>query len=566
MKPVPSTARVVAGTAVAYLAMWIVTRYVFIADAPDYASDILNERFGESCSFFEFGHLAWRPLGYLVSAPLIDASSAADRDAWLGTLNVLHGLAGLAGLGAVVTATLWMRTYVRQAAALIAGVAVFLIARMFVNYAHVGSPYMPALCALCTGLWLGARGPDDPPRSTLRVGGAGVALGSSALLWGPFLFALPGAVLAPLLLERDTRSAFRRVLVLGASAIVTLLAAVAFVAWVHAFTSLSEIKDWVSAAGSVGSMSGVPRVVIGFARAVVDHGQYPALVKRFLMPDPLNPVAPSDLLQVQLAKFVFFYASLAAILLGAFRHPFGRRAVGFLVTFSVPVLLFAALWRGGDLERYMPLLPPLALVVAVATEAARHQRWLRLTLIAAGLVVLVSNGAVLLAWRVAGASRSALQRLPGAGAGDSARLFVVSQWNDPLMQFERNNPQDPLVRRGLTLYPLISPGGPDSPRWREHFAARAARYLANSQPVYVSRRLLASKPRPEWGWVEGDDPSVQWRDFGAFFARLDLDSTAVQSTEEFLLLPPTSRNKAELDSLVAPSAAGRAAGCRFPRR
>src|ERR1044071_2146932 len=62
-KPGLSSTRFLGLSALAYIAVTLLTAGVFMGDARDYARSAAALLFGVDCEFLEFGHLAWRPLG-----------------------------------------------------------------------------------------------------------------------------------------------------------------------------------------------------------------------------------------------------------------------------------------------------------------------------------------------------------------------------------------------------------------------------------------------------------------------------------------------------------------------
>jgi hypothetical protein len=69
--------------------------------------------------------------------------------------------------------------------------------------------------------------------------------------------------------------------------------------------------------------------------------------------------------------------------------------------------------------------------------------------------------------------------------------------------------------------------------------------------VFVSRRVFAQRPRPEWDWVEGADTRVSWAHVYEFFAQLETGQ-AVGGEDGFVLLPRTPKNEQFLTQVAAP--------------
>ena len=98
-------------------------------------------------------------------------------------------------------------------------------------------------------------------------------------------------------------------------------------------------------------------MLFGFARSFISMGRDGILFKRFINHDPYNPVS--------LFSFSAKPSQVYVFLLRPHRH--GRRAeISAFQDFRrisrcMPVIGFALLWQGGDMERYLPLFPLLFL-------------------------------------------------------------------------------------------------------------------------------------------------------------------------------------------------------------
>ena len=99
------------------------------------------------------------------------------------------------------------------------------------------------------------------------------------------------------------------------------------------------------------------------------------------------------------------------------------------------------------------------------------------------------------------------------------------------------NPRKP--REGLRLGTVRRPprGVPKS-----DFARLAIAAQSKNEPVWVSKRLLAAQPAPAWGWNEGDDPRISWKDLRPFFGSLDYSSD-VGGPDGFLQIANSAHNQ-----------------------
>ena len=88
------------GAAVFLLAV-LLTDAVFWADTADYVDSVVAFQRGQNYNFWEFGHLFWRPAGWLAWSQLIQPSETAF---WRGEINLtFQWLSYIAGFGATLT-------------------------------------------------------------------------------------------------------------------------------------------------------------------------------------------------------------------------------------------------------------------------------------------------------------------------------------------------------------------------------------------------------------------------------------------------------------------------------
>ena len=67
--------------------------------------------------------------------------------------------------------------------------------------------------------------------------------------------------------------------------------------------------------------------------------------------------------------------------------------------------------------------------------------------------------------------------------------------------------------------------------------------------MWVSERLLAKAPLPEWDWVEGDDRAIHWSQVPEFCRQFQYDKK-IGDADGFVRLAATETNRALLDRLV----------------
>jgi len=548
-----SLALLLAIAALVYIAATLVTEPNFIADAPEYARAVAASRCGVDCQFLEFGHLAWRPLGRAMLDLFV--RPRGDELLSLHALQQLSRAALVCGLLGVLAAAAWLHLQVRSFRAAAFGVVCLIMCKAYLNFSQVGSPYIPGVSAMFAGLLLAALEPRRPFARGLCDVTAGVCFAVSALFWGTYALAVPGAVLAPLVLKSDWRAELPRVLRCGTTGVVVLGVVYLLVGHAVGLRSAADYRAWIGTSSHGIAGGGFSRAVIGFARSFVDVGDYGRLVKRYLTKDPFNPVAVRDLLSLPLAKIAGFYLAMAVLAGMAALQPIGRRALGLAALMALPVFVFAVRWQGGDLQRYLPALPALVLVGAAAFQNVTRPA-LQSALTAGLVIVATANLLAVSTTAARGADTAAEARLAGSDYVSVDRaVFVVSHWQDDLMTFNHNRPFHELNLKGLSVYPLVSPGTAEVPMWRQLAAASMLMAWGEGKRVFVSSRLFAVTPERAWNWIETDDDRVTWRDFGAFFRTAELAAPAALATE-FRELMQTERNRRMLMDVVWASVPG----------
>ena len=81
------------------------------------------------------------------------------------------------------------------------------------------------------------------------------------------------------------------------------------------------------------------------------------------------------------------------------------------------------------------------------------------------------------------------------------------------------------------------------------FAAITLETWHKGGSVWVTRRVLANTPEPEWNWVEGDDSRISWKAVHAFFDQLDPDEI-LGGADGIFKIAPSERNQQILSGLV----------------
>jgi hypothetical protein len=531
-----------------YAGLRVATASTYAGDTRDYANSIVA-RFGDrDLYFWEFGHLLWRPVGYAAVFVARLTPGGEQASSFPLTVRLLVDMSVVAGALTLIAFLAWLkRLGVAWMPAVVATLAMGLSCTLL-NYAQTGTAYIPALSLLCVALWSVARADDIAPGRISLLGVAAISL--SVLLWLPMIFVVPAVVLSPLVLRGDTptrRHVTGMTFALAALFIECAYGAVVLVKGLHSFPALTS---WVaSASHGIHDSGGLSRAIVGFARSVLSTDQLGLVAKRHMLGDPYNPASLGDVVRGGLYRLVVFYGAIAAIIILLVRTSRGRRALIEFALFAAPVLVMAVAWQGGDLERYLPLFPALFMLLAVALAAIppAAQR-----VAAAGVVV------ALCVLNIPDFDRGKTTRVCAEVARRLA--FVPADTTHPPLVVTPLNSDEVTQARGLCasvaqledakrlrVVGLITPHEKLARLWRTVFATDVTKAWSAGSRVWLSTRAYATRPASDWGWAEGDDPSVHWRDLSAFLGRLDR-ARSRGNGDEFVEILPTSANLRILDS------------------
>jgi hypothetical protein len=523
-----------------YVAAMGVTSAHFMADSGGYVVSILSfagvdefvkenpsvRDYRAQNSFWDFGHLLWRPLGLLAYKVLSPVSSlVVGPDPALNVYFLLMSLNFLAGLVSVILlyALIQLLTERRWIAFFVT--ACFILSNGFLNFTQTGSSYIAGLCFVLVALYLLVKDKGElRPRTAVL---AGLACAAAITLWVPYVLVLPGTIATPLVLF-GWNTAPKRSLVYAVVAFV-VATAVAFLAvmlpiGVH---TPADLRDWIAASSHGVQISGLARMLLGFARSFIHLGNDGILFKRFLLHDSLNPVTAFDLVRVSLWKLGLFYLMLASLGLSLLVRSSRRMLVLLLLT-AGPLILFAIKFDGGAVERYLPVYPVFFVAVAWTLSSAKVPRVLKIMpVVFLGLAVLV-NTSVMARMVLDKQNQRTVERLhaviPHLQPNNS---LVTTHLQDDLVNFQASFPFAPINRHDTYhVYPLVWMNTAQAGRWRQEFADHALETWSENGDVWVSTRLLSTKPEASWNWVEGDDPRVRWNDLQSFFTQLQTCGTA----------------------------------------
>jgi hypothetical protein len=545
-----------------YLIVWFSTRAHFMADTNVYAQAILRHQNGISPidyrlttanPFWDFGHILWRPLGWLsfvLTKPAMDlATRHNDLADVILTLMGINFLAAAAGV--VFFFLLAGKILHGDWTALLATIG-FFSADAFLNYAHTGNAYVPGLACLTTGMYLALPG-KLPNRATRRAILAGVCFALSVLFWLPYVFVLPAALVLPLgLYGYETPRLRLSGYTIGTCAVIGVAAYIVgvYAAGIHTF---ADLKAWVLASGhghiQPGGLRAWARLAFAVPRSFINMGLDGMWLKRYLVHDPYAPVTIANLFRLSLWKLGMFYVATLGVCLVLYRTPRGRGLLFYLAAAVVPILAFAVfIFEAGSIERYLPLYPFVFLAFGFGLDANGPRR-LGKTLLFVTLVVTLAVNILAMSNRTVESQRTAaiarihdlIPLLPPHS------LIMAVNEQDSLAEFRQNFPLDPInLNAQWGTYDVLEINTERLATWQQDFANRVLKTWERGGSVWIPLRFLQARPRPEWNWVEGDDKRVKWTDLPAYFSQFET-ATAVDGADGFLLLQESQKNRTILE-------------------
>jgi hypothetical protein len=293
------------------------------------------------------------------------------------------------------------------------------------------------------------------------------------------------------------------------------------------------------------------RIGTGLPRCCLALGDDGVLWKRFLFRDPYVHVGIYDVLLGSLPKLTLFYGGLVFMAATLLRSALGRRLLFLTLAALLPVAFFAVfLFEPSSIERFMPVLPFFFLAMAFQlSDLWRGLPWRFAALALPALIVFTGlgfhrNGRVEKEWSpTVERIQSAEKALP------TGSIVVLLDNADPILSFINNSPLHRLYPSSLDFWVAIRLANEGIFRWRETFAEKVLPLWTTSGEIWVSARLLSPTPLPDWGWVEGDDSAIQWRELPGFFTRLEFDGR-IGGPDGFVRLPKSVRNRELLATAV----------------
>lgn len=494
------------------------TNGYFWADSADYVDSVIAYQNGVDYQFWEFGHLLWRPLGWIIWSSLFDIS---DANVWRNQIFLTYmWISLISGLGSTLVLAHILRNLNVSVAINITTIAGFVFFHGFINFAQTGTSYVTALFFLIVAYVFSFH--SSPSRPHLGACLAGCALALSTVFWIAFVWTIPAGILVAPILYGFSASNIRRAVVTLAAFMCIVLVIFGTVLMVMQIDSVPALNKWIMSASHGNETSGIARMIFGISRSFVFMGDVGLDFKRFLIADSQSKPEFWVLINATLLKVVVFYAVGGLLTFVLLRSSIGRRYFLFGIVACVPLSVFAVSFDGGALERYLPFAPAVFMAFAVGISVSRSQI-VKGSLIVAIVALVTLNSISMVLWeRVAlnnaGRDRALTARIL---TSNNAVVFLIS-WNDPLVNFNRSFPFHELNNFGnVRLNVLVTPGLDQTKTWREEFAARVLRAWGQGQEVWLSTRGFVDSPEPEWRWIDGDDRNVRWADFPSFLNELE---------------------------------------------
>ena len=519
-----------------YFIVWVATRAHFMADTIVYAEAILVHQHGggsvdyrllTSNPFWDFGHVLWRPFGWLcfvITKPV--TRLFAEHSEQGQVILTLIGINFVAGLACVCFFSLLAKRVVGPTWSAALATLGLLSADAFLNYAHSGSPYEVGIACLVAGTYF-SFGEIFPASSMASAFVAAVMLDLAVLFWFPYAFVLPASILAPALIRgqdlwrrRFAAQTFAACVVIGVVVYAPTIA-------ILGIRNIADLRDWILASGhghvQPGGLRLLARVAFSVPRSFVNMNRDGIWLKRYLLHDPYAPVTRADLLRLSLWKLAVFYLSAGIVCIELLLSKPGRTLLLVLASAALPILIFAAfIFEAGSIERYLPLYPFVFLACGYVLAATKTTRVSKLLIVVTLMVTAVVNINAMRTATLESVKTRATSRIQDLVPllGPNSLVMAVNE-QDSLAEFRQNFPLDPINLTGQwRTYDMLEINSERLSTWREDFAKQVLAAWRRGGTVWLPERVLRSRPSPDWNWVEGDDKRVRWADLPLFFSQL----------------------------------------------
>ena len=530
-----------------WLLLLVLTRSLFVGDTAWFADDILGFLHRDPAVWArmaDFGHVAWRPLGALLSAGVLHTFGFRYAEPAV-VAGVLVALNIAATLVCAMALTSWsLRVTGSPFASGMVG-ACFLWTTTILDCSRSGTPWIPGLTFLLLACLTAS--------SSRPLWISGVLTGISVLFWMPYFLTAP-AVLAVRLLSPGgpTRKAtLYRAMQFFCAAGLVIAAGYAIAAAARGVNSWGALTSWVREASHGDVRNGlVTRFFFGFPRSILSFADEGILLKRFLYHDPYSVVNLADVAKLALLKLAPFYAAALLILISVYRSARGRYLAVVLLVAAIPNLVLALAFDSSSMERYLALFP--FLFICLAWFLGETNRMGTLVVCALCALLAINNLRDLSTGHVNAVLHAEAGRTAALAANAKpADLVYVLNAQDGMIGVRYANPFDVNARR-LPELAGIQPflGAPAT--WRERLTASVLAAWQQHEDVWVTVRVRAERPKAPWNWAEGSVPGISWRAVQSAFQQLDF-GRVIGGSDGFALLRPTEANRESLLTLAGDS-------------
>jgi hypothetical protein len=547
----------------AFIALYWITTQDATGDTPFYVSDIISHSSDTAHTrrLWEFGHLLWRPLGYLLWHLTTPLTALFFGDNTL--LQAQFGLFAMnfaGGLSIALLAFAIARRFGLERSLAYAVSAGSILSSAVLNYMHSGTSYIPGLACYLAALLFIIKAIQEESNRLLFAILSGAALALACLLWFPYILGVPAALLVWLCLALPAGQIYvnaslrKRIELLLAAAITAgalILIAYFAVAAICHISSLAEFQEWMHGSEH-GMRADRPfiRFPTGIARTFFFVGDAGLLLKRFIFGDPYVQVRVIDLLS-GLWKVALAFLMLLALIWSLVRNRANWPVLAVLAAAALPTIAFAFRFDTSSPERYLPVAGALVLAVCAVLARELDRRMAHLVLgVFLVAMVLVNLKAYTFDLRSAEAesvSRAAIVHQHTQHGGVALTLSP----SDPLGAYFQRRAFDPANRpNALSVYPIFNFAFLGSTPWSQAMACRILKSWNEGGEVWLSKRLLASQPQADWIWVESDHPNTRWSDIAPFIGRLNTDAD-LGGADGFLRIAKNSPNEIFLEETCA---------------
>jgi hypothetical protein len=126
-------------------------------------------------------------------------------------------------------------------------------------------------------------------------------------------------------------------------------------------------------------------------------------------------------------------------------------------------------------------------------------------------------------------------------AGDNTIATLMEA--DPLNVLPQVHPLDLRLRpEHFRVRSAVAAGTTQVKTWQRDFGDTALESWRNGSEVWISKRLRAATPKPEWRWVEGENGALWWKDIRTYFGSFETDRET-PGEDGFLRVPHSAVNQ-----------------------